>query len=90
VEHSNRLAAGQGKLQEVDLGPGGAARMEEDWKRLNATESEEPATKARKGKYGYQWRHPKRRNSDAERRDQMVEAVLKEAKCPYFIFSPLK
>ncbi|KAL6710538.1 hypothetical protein ACN47E_008586 [Coniothyrium glycines] len=85
AQHSQRLAAGQGKLQEVDLGPAAAARVEEDWKRLDAGEPPgEPASTARKGKYGYQWRKSRRRNSDAERRDQLVEAVLKEAKLDYF------
>ncbi|KAF2853794.1 hypothetical protein T440DRAFT_289418 [Plenodomus tracheiphilus IPT5] len=84
-EHSNRLAAGQGKLQEVDLGPDAAMRIEEAWKRLdNGLPDEEPANKTRRGKYGYQWRKPKRRNSEAERREQMVEAVLKEAKLDFF------
>lgn len=85
MQHSQRLAAGQGKLQEVDLGPAAAARVEKDWKRLEAGEpEEEPTNKSRKSKYGYQWRRGKRRDSDAERRDQMVEAVLREAKLDYF------
>ena len=70
VEHSNRLATGQGKLQEVDLGPDATARRRE-----------EPGSRARRDKYGYAWRNPKRRNSEDMRRDQMVEAVLREAKC---------
>lgn len=64
VEHSNRLAAGQGKLQEVEIAPHAAA----------------PVSKARRDKYGYAWRNPKRRNSEDLRRDQLVEAVLREAK----------
>ena len=70
VEHSNRLATGQGKLQEVDLGPNATMRGRE-----------EPESRTRRDKYGYSWRHPKRRNSEDIRRDQMVEAVLREAKC---------
>lgn len=68
VEHSNRLAAGQGKLQEVEIGPKPAV----------------PVSKARRDKYGYGWRNPKRRNSEDLRRDQMVEAVLREAKLDFF------
>ncbi|KAF1848436.1 uncharacterized protein K460DRAFT_375300 [Cucurbitaria berberidis CBS 394.84] len=84
-DHSNRLAAGQGKLHEVDLGPDAAARTEQAWKRLDGTEpAEESKAKSRLDKYGYQWRKPKRRNSDAMRREQMVEAVLREAKLDYF------
>jgi len=84
-EHSNRLAAGKGKLEEVDLGPEAAARIKEAWKRLDSgLPAEDPAGKKGKGRYGFQWRKPKRRNSEAERREQMVEAVLKEAKLDYF------
>jgi len=81
-EHSNRLAAGQGKLQEVDLGPDAAARTEQAWKRWDKGEPEPPASKARRDKYGYAWRKPKANGKTEEdkRRDQMVEAVLKEAK----------
>lgn len=81
ADHSNRLAAGQGKLQEVDLGPAAAARTEQAWRRLGSGAPEEdPTTKKKQERYGYQWRKPKRRNSEAERREQMVEAVLREAK----------
>lgn len=84
-EHSNRLAAGQGKLQEVDLGPDAAARTEQAWKRLDGTApAEDSRTKTKLDKYGYQWRKPKRRNSDAIRRDELVEAVLRESKLDYF------
>ncbi|KAI8938928.1 hypothetical protein NX059_004783 [Plenodomus lindquistii] len=85
AEHTNRLAAGQGKLQEVDLGPDAAVRTQEAWKRMdNPLPAGEPTHQARKGRYGYQWRKPKRRNSEAERREQMVEAILKEAKLDFF------
>jgi hypothetical protein len=82
TEHSNRLAAGQGKLQEVDLGPDAALRTEQAWKRLDNGEPEPPASKARRDKYGYAWRKPKRNGKTDEdiRRDQMVEAILSEAK----------
>lgn len=79
-ERSSRVAAGQGKLQEVDLGPEAASRTHEDWKRL---EGEAPASRIRLGKDVKPRRGPKRRNSDDMRRDQMVEAVLREAKCNY-------
>ncbi|KAI4947281.1 hypothetical protein J4E91_006631 [Alternaria rosae] len=85
-EHSNRLAAGQGKLQEVDLGPDATARTEQAWKRWDKGEPEPPASKARRDKYGYAWRKPKANGKTEEdrRRDQMVEAVLKEAKLDFF------
>ena len=51
-EHSERLAAGQGKLQEVDLGPEAKARIEQAWKRLEKGEPEQPASKAPRDKYG--------------------------------------
>ncbi len=78
VEHSNRLATGQGKLQEVDLGPDATAHRKA-----------EPENRARRDKYGYSWRNPKRRNSEDARRDQMVEAVLREAKRTSFAALPL-
>ena len=89
-ERSSRVAAGQGKLQEVDLGPEAASRTHKDWKQL---EGEAPASRIRLGRDGKPRRGPKRRNSNDIRRDQMVEAVLREAKCtlplnPYC--SPLK
>ena len=89
-EHSNRLAAGQGKLQEVDLGPDAAARTEQAWKRWDKGEPEPPASKARRDKYGYAWRKPKANGKTEEdkRRDQMVEAVLKEAKRTFPSHSP--
>ncbi|KAG9186120.1 hypothetical protein G6011_02676 [Alternaria panax] len=85
-EHSNRLAAGQGKLQEVDLGPEAAARIEQAWKRWDKGEPEPPASKARRDKYGYAWRKPKANGKTEEdkRRDQMVEAVFREAKLDFF------
>ena len=81
-EHSNRLAAGQGKLEEVDLGPEAAARTEQAWKRWDKGEPEPPASKARRDKYGCAWRKPKAngKTDEDKRRDQMVEAVLREAK----------
>lgn len=85
-EHSERLAAGQGKLQEVDLGPEAKARIEQAWKRLEKGEPEQPASKAPRDKYGYGWRKPRGggKTDEDKKRDQMVEAVLSEAKLDYF------
>lgn len=77
TEHSSRTAAGQGKLQEVDLGPDAASRTHKDWKRL---EGNAPAPRVRLGRDGKPRRGPKRRNSEDIRRDQMVEAVMNESK----------
>ncbi|KAF1942496.1 hypothetical protein EJ02DRAFT_375503 [Clathrospora elynae] len=84
--HSNRLAAGQGKLQEVDLGPEATARTEQAWKRLDNGEPEPPTSKARRHQYGFAWRRPKGNGKTSEdiRRDQMVEDILREAKLDYF------
>jgi hypothetical protein len=85
ANQSQRLAAGMGKLQEVDLGPLAAARnierTEEAQKKLDGTYVEkEVVPKVRLGRNGKPRRQPKRRNSEDMRRDQMVEAVLREAK----------
>lgn len=94
-EHSERLAAGQGKLQEVDLGPEARARIEQAWKRLEKGEPEQPAGKAPRDKYGYAWRKSRGggKTDEDKKRDQMVEAVLSEAKRmslpPYFFLSIL-
>lgn len=79
-EHSERLAAGQGKLQEVDLGPEATARIEQAWKQLDKPEVS--TTKTRKDRYGYAWRKPRAggKTEEDRKRDQMVEAVLSEAK----------
>jgi hypothetical protein len=80
VEHSIRMAAGMGKIEEVDIGPV-TKRTDEKWRRLENGEFEQIATgKVRLGRDGKPRRPPKRRNSDDVRRDQMVEAVLSEAK----------
>ncbi|USP75274.1 uncharacterized protein yc1106_02548 [Curvularia clavata] len=85
-EHSERLAAGQGKLQEVDLGPEATARIEQAWKQLDKGEPEVSTTKTRKDRYGYAWRKPRAggKTEEDRKRDQMVEAVLSEAKLDYF------
>ncbi|KAF2269123.1 hypothetical protein CC78DRAFT_303805 [Lojkania enalia] len=88
TEHEGRLAAGMGKLEEVDLGPSAAQknlqRTEEAWRRLHgeniARAEEEVLAQERKGKGKKFRRHERRRNSEDLRRDAMVEAVLREAK----------
>ncbi|PVI02195.1 hypothetical protein DM02DRAFT_653822 [Periconia macrospinosa] len=77
-EHNHRLAAGKGKLQEVELSSSGAAVRQDKTPALEST------NKVRLGKDGKPRRHPKRRNSEDLRRDQIVEAVLREAKLDYF------
>ncbi|KAF1949271.1 hypothetical protein CC80DRAFT_555479 [Byssothecium circinans] len=69
---SNRLAAGMGKLEEVDLSIGAASQRTEH------------TAKARLHRDGKPRRAPKRRNSEDLRRDQMVDDVLREAKLDYF------
>ncbi|KAJ4347166.1 uncharacterized protein N0V89_011104 [Didymosphaeria variabile] len=84
-EKSHRLAAGMGKLQEIDLGPASTSRAEAAWKKLEGGPSvEEPVGKVRLGRDGKPRRQPKRRNSEDIRRDAMVEAVMREAKLDYF------
>ncbi|KAF2625050.1 hypothetical protein BU25DRAFT_460537 [Macroventuria anomochaeta] len=82
TEHSSRVAAGQGKLEEVDLGSD-ALRTHKDWRRSEG-DAPAPAPKVRLGRDGKPYRGRKRRNSDDIRRDQMVEAVLREAKLEFF------
>jgi hypothetical protein len=84
IEHSIRLAAGMGKIQEVDIAPT-ASRTDEKWRRTGNGEFEQITTgKVRLGRDGKPRRPPKRRNSNDIRRDQLVEAVLSEAKRTLF------
>jgi hypothetical protein len=84
IEHSIRLAAGMGKIQEVDIAPT-ASRTDEKWRRTENGEFEQVTTgKVRLGRDGKPRRPPKRRNSNDVRRDQLVEAVLSEAKRTLF------
>lgn len=84
----DRHAAGMGRLHEVDLGPDATARniqrTEEAWKRLEGGQvgSLEDASKVRLGRDGKP-RRRQRRTSEDIRRDQLVEAVLSEAKCMF-------
>ncbi|KAH8727853.1 hypothetical protein GQ44DRAFT_610534 [Phaeosphaeriaceae sp. PMI808] len=83
-EHSIRLAAGMGKIEEVDITPT-EKRTDEKWRRLeNGGYEQIAAGKARLGREGKPRRPPKRRNSEDVRRDQLVEAVFSEAKLDYF------
>jgi len=74
------MAAGNGKIEEVEIGPI-MKRTDEKWRRLENGDFESIATgKIRTGRDGKPRRPGKRRNSDDVRRDQLVEAVLSEAK----------
>lgn len=74
-----------GRLQEVDLGPSATERIEAAWRKLEGAEDQKQSSdKVRLGRNGKPRRPPKRRNSEDLRRDQMVEAVLREAKLEYF------
>ena len=87
-EKGNRLAAGMGKLEEIDLGPGSTSRAEAAWKKLEGGQIEEkPAGKVRLGRDGKPRRQHKRRNSEDLRRDAIVDAVLREAKRAFPIIS---
>lgn len=81
------MAAGMGKLQEIDLGPEAAARnvqlTEQARLRFKGhTENAVPETNTTEKRRPKRWQ--KRRNSEDERRDMMVEAVLRESKLGYF------
>jgi hypothetical protein len=80
IGQSSRMAAGMGKIEEVDIGSI-EKRTDEKWRRLESGEVEQVATgKIRLGRDGKPRRPPKRRNSEDIRRDQLVEAVLSEAR----------
>jgi hypothetical protein len=87
-DYSHRMAAGMGKLQEIDLGPEATAkniqRTEEAWRRQQGGRAyvpeAEPPAKVRLGKDGKPRRIRNKRNSEDLRRDAMVEAVMREAK----------
>jgi len=87
TKYGQRMAAGMGKLQEIDLGPEAIVqniqRTEEARRRLERGEvsvSDVEPAKVRLGKDGKPRRNRNRRNSEDLRRDMMVEAVLREAK----------
>lgn len=79
----------QGRLQEVDLGEEvrmrNAAMTEQARRRLAGEavdeDSDDPRKRVRIGKDGKPWRSRKRRASDAIKRDQMVEELMRENRC---------
>lgn len=74
------MAAGHGKIEEVEIVPV-AKRTDEKWRRRENGDFESLTTgKIRTGRDGKPRRPPKRRNSEDVKRDQLVEAVLSEAK----------
>jgi hypothetical protein len=83
-----RQPAGVGKLLEIDLGPNttleNIMRTAAAQKRLETGEPEalpaKPARKPRLGRDGKPWRPRKGRNEDDVKRDQLVEAILRESK----------
>jgi hypothetical protein len=78
-----------GKIQEVELGPDPTVRTDHKWKRLDSGEFQQIATgKVRLGRDGKPRRPPKRRNSKDVKRDQMVEAVLRESKRTLLLLRP--
>lgn len=83
IEKDVRMAAGMGKIEEVDISPM-EKRTDEKWMRLENGQFEQIATgKVRMGRDGKPRRPPKRRPSEDIRRDQMVEAVLSESRRMY-------
>lgn len=66
TKHSPHVAASQGRLEEVSLDP-------------STSHTSKPAHDAPTSK-PFPRRAPKRRPSDAIRRDQLVDAILREAK----------
>jgi hypothetical protein len=89
-DRDTRMAAGLGKLQEVDLGPEATAknlqRIEEARRRLEglppASSDEIDDGKGREKK-SKRRRQPQRRNSDDIKREKLVEEVLREAKSAF-------
>jgi hypothetical protein len=83
-----RQPAGVGKLLEIDLGPDttleNIARTEAAKRRLETGGSEtvamKPARKPRLGRDGKPWRLRKGRNEEDIKRDELVEAVMRESK----------
>ena len=86
-----RLAAGMGKLQEVDLGPEAATKS---WARHEDVQNTRSSTiaqhsglingQSKEQKPGKRRRWQKRRNSEDIARDAAVEAVLRESRLKFF------
>ncbi|ORY66022.1 uncharacterized protein BCR38DRAFT_483683 [Pseudomassariella vexata] len=79
----------QGKLMEIDLGEEARSRNETMTERARrklqgeSVEDEEQAARPKKvrlGRDGKPWRSRNRRNSDAIKRDQLVEEILRESR----------
>lgn len=88
LEMRGRNPATHGMLQEIDLGPSASTRnatmTEAATRRLDGGEapvSESKPEKVRLGRDGKPRRRRKRRNSEDLKRDDIVEAILKENKC---------
>lgn len=87
----------QGRLQEVDLGDEvrarNAAMTEQARRRLAGETIEDESEGSRRhpkvGKDGKPWRGRKRRASDDIKRDQMVEALMRENRRKFFFRSRL-
>lgn len=85
-QHQGERPTMQGRLQEVDLGDEARARnaamTEQARRRLAGETIEDESDGSRKrhrvGKDGKPWRGRKRRASDDIKRDQMVEALMRE------------
>ncbi|KAF2477709.1 uncharacterized protein BDR25DRAFT_299534 [Lindgomyces ingoldianus] len=86
-QHDARLAAGMGKLQEVDLGPDAVTTNVERTEaalRFARGEAPPPQQETTNRKSRRRRRQEKARNPEDVRRDQLVEQVLREAKLDYY------
>ncbi|KAM0564381.1 hypothetical protein ACHAPJ_000594 [Fusarium lateritium] len=83
-KHESGRAVMQGQLMEIDLSDhvrdGNAGRAERAAQGGSATEGERPAKKPRLRRDGKPWRPRNRRDSDALKRDQIVDEILREAR----------
>ncbi|KAF4958192.1 hypothetical protein FSARC_11076 [Fusarium sarcochroum] len=83
-KHESGRAVMQGQLMEIDLGDhvrdGNVARTGRVAHGGSAGEGERPAKKPRLRRDGKPWRPRNRRDSDALKRDQIVDEILREAR----------
>ncbi|KAF2007772.1 hypothetical protein P154DRAFT_528451 [Amniculicola lignicola CBS 123094] len=83
-DHDVRLAAGMGKLQEVDLGPEATTRniqrTEEAWRRIQDGQPAAPVVEEASRRKRRPRRGEKVKTAEDIARDKMVEQVLREAK----------
>ncbi|ORY01036.1 hypothetical protein BCR34DRAFT_575230 [Clohesyomyces aquaticus] len=87
IRHDAQLAAGMGKLQEVDLGPDAAMKNIERTQaalRLARGEALPPEPEPTNRKARRRRRQEQARDPQAVLRDQLVEQVLREAKLDYY------